>query len=48
MYLYILLTKEQCFLFLIFSTIKRTLQLSDDEDENLKKSKIPDDLSTLE
>lgn len=36
------------YVFLIYSPIKRTLELSDDEDDSLKKSKNPDELSTLE
>lgn len=33
---------------IFFSVTKRSLQLSDDEDDNLKKTKNPDDLSALE
>lgn len=35
-------------LFVNFSSVKRTLQLSDDEDETLKKSKNTDEPSILE
>lgn len=36
------------YIFFIFSLTKRTLELSDDEDDSLKKSKNPDELSALE